>query len=147
MSLAPRRGPSAAALVLALLVTSLLAAYACGGGGGDKPSAGTQANGGGARDSYDVFLRDSFFDPKDFTVNAGAKVTFKLTNAGNLIHNMRIAGADNQYGTGDDVVSEPQLIQPGGTSTVVWTAPSKTGTYDVRCDIHPALSVGKITVQ
>ena len=95
-----------------------------------------------------VSLKDNFFEPKDLTVKAGASVTFDLKNEGVAPHNMRIAGADGSYNTGDDAVSDPQLVNAGETAKVSWTAPGQAGEIKFQCDFHVALGmVGTITVE
>jgi len=95
-----------------------------------------------------VGMKDSFFEPKDPTVKAGASVTFELKNDGVAVHNMRIAGPDGKYNTADDAVSDPNIVQAGGTSTVTWTAPAQAGQVQFQCDFHVALGmIGTITVQ
>ena len=74
-----------------------------------------------------VGMKDNLFEPKDLTVNAGASVAFELKNDGVAVHNMRIAGPDGKYNTADDAVSDPNIVQAGGTSTVTWTAPAQAG--------------------
>lgn len=94
-----------------------------------------------------ISMGDNFFDPSELTLAAGETVTYSLTNDGSAIHNMRIAGADNQYDTDDDAVSDPDLFTAGTTGTIEWTVPDSPGTYDFRCDFHPTDMVGTITVQ
>ena len=95
-----------------------------------------------------VSLKDNFFEPKDLTVKVGESVTINLTNDGVAIHNMRIAGADGQYNTDDDAVSDPQLVNAGATATVNWTAPGTPGEVKFQCDFHVSVGmVGTITVQ
>ena len=60
---------------------------------------------------------------------------------------MRIAGEDNKFNTGDDAVSDPQLITGGQSGTVKWTAPGGGATIDFRCDFHPTDMVGTIQVK
>ena len=138
--------------VLALL------GVACGGSGGttDNPGPGgveatasegttdDPGSGGGDSSAFEVFLGDNFFEPNQFAARAGVPVTFSITNNGMAIHNMRIDGPDGQYNTGDDAVSEPQMIKGGETATLTWTPP-EPGTYRFRCDYHPT-SGGTITV-
>jgi plastocyanin len=69
-----------------------------------------------------------------------------FTNQGTAAHNVRVAGADNQYNTSDDAVSVPDLIIAGGTGKLTWTAPAKAGQYNFKCDYHAALT-GTITVK
>ncbi|MDP2675678.1 MAG: plastocyanin/azurin family copper-binding protein [Dehalococcoidia bacterium] len=95
-----------------------------------------------------VSMKDNLFEPKDLTVKAGASVTFDLKNEGVAPHNMRIAGSDGSYNTGDDAVSDPQLVNAGETAKVSWTAPAQAGQIKFQCDFHVALGmVGTITVQ
>ena len=127
----------------AALVSITLLAYACGGGGSDDNGD----NGGDGPFSFDVSMGDNFFEPKEFTVETGQKVTFNLTNGGIAIHNMRVAGADNEYNTDDDALSDPSLLSSGDTGTLEWTAPDKAGEIDLRCEFHPADSTGIIKVE
>lgn len=149
------RGGLTVLLALALSALLLLS-FACGGdddGGGagtGTPAATTPANtgnGGGGEVTFDVSMGDNFFDPKEFTVSAGASVTFNITNDGAAIHNMRIAGEDGDYSTDDDSVSDPDLVNGGGTATLEWTAPSKAGEITFQCDFHAPSMAGTITVE
>lgn len=94
-----------------------------------------------------VSMGDNFFDPDEITVPAGATVTFDLTNGGQAIHNMRIAGLDGEYDTEDDTVSDPDIVRPGETAVLTWTAPSEPGEIIFRCDFHPIDMVGRIIVE
>jgi len=97
--------------------------------------------------TFDVTQGNFFFQPKEFTVKAGQKVTFNIKNNGTATHNMRVAGADNQFNTADDATSKDPRILAGQTSTLEWTAPAKAGKYDFHCDFHPTQMTGTITVQ
>lgn len=128
-----------------------LLAMACG-----DDRDGSTANGGSdsAPVTFDISLNDrqsetalvSFFSPDEFTVSAGQEVTFDLTNDGTVPHNTRIAGPDGEYMTDDDAVSNPDILKPGDTAVLKWTAPSESGSIIFRCDFHPD-SVGTINVQ
>ena len=130
----------------ATLVSIALLAYACGGGGGDD-SGDNGDNGADGPVSFDVSMGDNFFEPKEFTVKTGQKVTFNLKNEGAAIHNMRIAGADNEYNTDDDALSDPSQFSPGDTGTLEWTATDKAGEIDLKCEFHPTDSTGIINVE
>ncbi len=97
--------------------------------------------------AFNVSLDDTFFEPNVFTVGAGQLVTFDIINDGVLIHNMHIAGPDGEYGTADDIVSTPDRVSPGETAVLEWTAPEEPGIINFRCDFHPGVMVGTITVQ
>jgi plastocyanin len=130
--------------VLALAVALL--AMACGGeaeapSGGETPSDGAQSI------TLDISQGDNFFEPNDFVVSPGQTVTFNITNDGQAIHNMRIAGPDGEYDTDDDAVSDPDIVNPGETAVVTWTAPDEPGDIVFRCDFHFPEQTGSITVQ
>lgn len=148
-----------ALLVSVLALAAVFAAAACGDDDDDDDTNGptpTEApddngdngdNGNGGEVTFDVSMGDNFFDPNEFTVEEGATITFNITNDGAAIHNMRIAGADNEYNTDDDAVSDPELMTGGQEGTLVWTAPNESGVYDFLCDFHPTDMVGTITVE
>ena len=137
------RTARAVILPAALIISIALLAYACGGGGSDDSGD----NGGDGPVSFDVSAGDNFFEPKEFTVKTGQKVTFNLKNDGAAIHNMRVAGADNEYNTDDDALSDPSQLSPGDTGTLEWTAPDKAGEIDLKCEFHPTDSTGIIKVE
>lgn len=142
------------AIVAVLAAGAALIGLACGGSSsesGGTPSAAAPAGSGGTV-TFDFTMGDNFFDLNGthnptLDVPAGATVEINLTNKGSAIHNLRFAGADNQYNTNDDTVSDPQLVASGQTGTVKFTVPTKPGTYDFHCDFHPADSKGEIAVK
>ena len=94
-----------------------------------------------------VSMGDNFFDPDAITISAGATASFGITNDGTSIHNMRIAGVDNEYNTDDDAVSDPDIVPGGDTATLSWDTPSEAAEIDFRCDFHPTEMVWKLTVE
>ena len=97
-----------------------------------------------------ISLGDNFFDlngqqDPTMTVKAGDPITIQLTNKGSQPHNMRVAGPDSQLDTGDDVVSNPELVPGGATATLSFTL-AQPGTYPYRCDFHPDQMKGEVTV-
>ena len=140
--------------MLALVLSALLVlSFACGGDdddddGGGTATATTDGDGGdGGEETFDVSMGDNFYEPNEFIVAPGTTLTFNLTNDGTAIHNMRTAGADNEFGNDDDSVSDPDLVTAGGTATLEWTAPEEPGTYDFYCDFHTTDMTGTITVE
>jgi plastocyanin len=109
-----------------------------------EPPAGSPAPDGS---TLAVSLGDNFFEPGEYVVAAGASVTFDITNDGSAIHNMRIAGADNEYDSDDDAVSDPEIVPGGQDAVVTWQSSDAPGEIDFRCDFHPDQMTGTITVQ
>lgn len=129
--------------VLALAVALL--AMSCGGEA--EAPAGNETPPTDGSVTFEVSIGDNFFEPKEFTVRPGQTVTFNLTNNGAAIHNMHIAGPDGRYDTDDDAVSDPEMLNPGETATLEWTAPDEPGDIVFRCDFHPIEQTGTISIQ
>ena len=138
------RTARAVILPAALIILACLLAFACDGGEGDGGS-----NGGNDGDSMtiDVTMGDNFFEPKEISVAAGEKVTFDLGNDGALPHNMRIAGLDGKFNTGDDTVSSPDIVLGRQNAMLEWQATAQPGSIPFQCDIHPGVMAGTITVR
>ncbi len=96
---------------------------------------------------FEVTIEDNFFVPDKLTVQAGQTITVKLENQGQSTHNMHIAGLDNEYDAGDDdFISEPDAFRSGDEGEIVFRI-DQPGVYDFRCDFHPFIMTGEITVQ
>jgi plastocyanin len=136
---------------LVVLVITFVGAFAAtsGGDGEEEPVVSETAapTGGAGGDEVAVTMEDNTFDPDEITVPAGQEITFALTNDGAAIHNMRIAGADNEYDSDDDAVSDPELVNAGDQATLTWQSPATPGEVDFRCDFHAGQMTGTITVQ
>ncbi|MDP2950311.1 MAG: cupredoxin domain-containing protein [Chloroflexota bacterium] len=117
-----------------------LLAVACGSSSADitVPTPGP-----GGEPVIRVEMRDNRFSPANLTVRTGKKYILELRNKGKLAHNLRIAGPDNVYDSGDDLVSE--LIAAGATGSLAFTF-DKPGVYNIRCDPHAVDMVGALTV-
>ena len=140
-------------LLLIAALGALIVSLACGGddGNGGEPAASFPV-GGGAGDrseveTFDVSMGDNLFDPTVFTVRGGATAKFNIANPGAAIHNMRLAGADNVYNNEDDAISDPTLVNGGETAVLEWVTPVFGGTFDFRCDFHPGVMLGTVTVE
>ncbi len=99
----------------------------------------------------EVTMGDNFFDlggkrNPTLKIAAGSTITVNLKNNGTAVHNLMTTGPDGNFGTGDDVVSNPQAIPGGGSGTIQITFPA-AGTYKYQCQFHPADMKGDITVQ
>jgi plastocyanin len=98
---------------------------ACGGASG--PST-----------TIDVTMTDFQFQPSQFTVPAGQEITFASSNNGAVVHNFVIMKLGTQAGEFFDEEDVPNVyweteLQPGGTVSTTFTAPSEPGEYQVIC--------------
>lgn len=93
-----------------------------------------------------VSMKDNVFETPKLTAKLGQKIEYDITNDGKVPHNMRIADSTGSYDGNDSVVSTPEIVGAGKKATLTWT-PGKAGTYKFRCDLHPDLMIGTITVQ
>jgi plastocyanin len=126
-----------AALVLAFLLGLL--ASACGG---DSESV-LPTPGPGGEAVIRVEMRNSRFFPSSLTVRAGSDYILELLNRDAEAHNLRIAGLDNEYETGDDLVSDN--VEPGQTGSLEFRL-DQLGVYNFRSDSQPVSMVGSLTV-
>jgi plastocyanin len=104
------------------------------------------AAGGEYSAELEVTMVDSQFEPRELFVNAEGAFRITLTNVGQYVHNMRIAGEDNEFETDDDIVLTPFAEKGGGTAELTGQI-DKPGTYKFRCDFHPTEMSGTITAQ
>ena len=131
------------AAVLALALGTALLAVACGSGSSGKAIRITP---GGDGATLDITVGDNYYKPNEFRVQAGQRLTLKVTNEGQAVHTVRLAGPDGRYETDDDTQIDPPMIKPTQTVSLEWTAPNKAGAYIFRCDYHPE-ETGTITVE
>ena len=90
-----------------------------------------------------VEMRNNGFSPSGLTVRAGRDYLLELRNRDGEAHNLRIAGIDNEYGTGDDLVSDN--VDPGKTGSLEFRI-DQAGVYNFRSDSQPISMVGALTV-
>lgn len=65
---------------------------------------------------------------------AEQQFTIIMSNNGSTTHNIRVSGADMEYGTSDDLLTAPYEVSGGGSGTLSGKLPP--GTYKFRCDFH-----------
>lgn len=122
-------------VVLVVLLGLSLFLTACGG----RPKTAT----------INVEMLDTQFRPDEFTVPAGAEVTFTATNYGLAPHNFIIFNkgfdAGEKFDHEDDVNVYWRLdVAPGQTVTETFTAPMEPGEYYVACGVHSHLEDGMV---
>lgn len=98
-----------------------------------------------------ITMGDNFFDldgqqNPTLAVAAGDEINVSMTNDGTQIHNMRVNGADAEYETDDDEVSDPETVAGGATAELSFSF-DEAGTYAYQCDFHPADMAGEIVVE
>ena len=160
----PRRSWNRILLPAIALTVLFVLAYACNGGDDKLPTStpGPDPRRTGPVDgpaTFEIAQREDSsdgivltgsqtFDPVSFVVGQGQQVTFNITNEGQGWHNMRVAGGDGEFGTSDDILSDHEpLFMPGDTGTLAFTAPDEAGEIQFRCDFHPDVMLGSITVE
>lgn len=128
-------------LVVAILCSSLMLA-SCGG-----PSAPST--------TINVTMTDFQYSPNAFAVPAGQTITLNATNNGSVIHSFVIMKLGTSAVTPFDSPQNTSNvlwqteIQPGGTLSTTFTAPSAPGDYEVVCKTPGHLEAGmkaKLTV-
>lgn len=56
---------------------------------------------------------DAAFSPDTVQLEPGESLRLVVKNVGSISHAVRAAGPDGEYDTEDDIVSDPEIIQPG----------------------------------
>jgi plastocyanin len=100
-----------------------------GSGGGGSASGGStseSSSGGGAAGTVSISETEFKLDPADAKVDKAGKVTFKVTNDGQITHALEVEGPGEEAKTG--------AIQPGKSATLSVDL-SKAGTYEMYCPI------------
>ncbi len=104
-----------------------------------------------------IVMGDNFFEfegerEPTIAVAQGEEVTVDLTNDGLAVHNMPIAGSDNEYavnfceGGGEEPCSDPELFTGGDAGSITFSF-DEAGSFVFRCDFHPTEMVGTFTVE
>ena len=84
------------------------------------------------------------FEPAELTIGAGESFRITITNGDEFLQNLRIAGPDGKYRTGDDLTSG-EVADVDDTAALVGTI-DDPGTYEFRDDFHTNLT-GTITIE
>ncbi len=97
---------------------------------------------GGHEQAVELIAKAVAFNQKEITLHAGGDADIRFDNADTVPHNIAIY-ADAAY-------SGPALFQGavviGGQSMTYKFPAPPPGTYYFRCDIHPTVMTGKVTV-
>lgn len=143
-----------AALLAALALT--LAAAGCGddddddggddGGGDSTPTEAASENGDDIEaQTVSVIIADFAYTPPEFTVAAGAEVTFDVTNDDEVSHTFTVY-EDEAYSeareTDIEVAGSAVATAAAGTGEVF-----EAGDYFFRCELHPTQMEGTFTAE
>ena len=106
----------------------------------------TACGGGGASTTIDAAFTDFHFVPDAFTIPAGQEITINAKNNGAVIHEFVIM----KFGDEDEsnIFWEVE-VDPGGSKTEIFTAPTESGEYQIVCGTPGHLEagmIGKLTV-
>ncbi len=81
--------------------------------------------------SVSIVAQNLRFVPARVAVPAGQTVRFTISNRDSFAHNF----VSPQAGIGE------RVIVGGATAEVIWTAPTRSGTYRAQCTYHPGMVV------
>ncbi len=95
----------------------------------------------------EVPMQDNRFLRNNLRVPLGQPVTVRIVNQGQAPHNLRVAGPDGAWNTGDDqAVPAGGALVPGGQQAEATLTFQQPGVFAFRCDAHPNDMWGYITV-
>jgi uncharacterized cupredoxin-like copper-binding protein len=116
---------------LALLAGLAVVLAGCGGSSGGSKTAAAPSGGGGQ--TIQVKEAEYKLTPSSLTVSKPGKVTFEVTNAGQIDHALEVEG--------NGVEEETETISPGSSAKLTVDL-SKNGTYEVYCPIDGHRAMG-----
>ncbi len=95
---------------------------------------GTNPPANGSADRVDISMQNTAFVPDQVTINVGDTIVW--TNNDAIIHTATSTSGTSSFDSGN--------MNSGETFTVVFT---QAGVTNYRCEIHPAVMTGLITVE
>ena len=134
---------SRVSLAFLALGLALILAAACNGddGGGTTPAAGETPTGGG--DTAEIqMLPGTTFDKGELTIAAGVDVTITADNTDGT-HNF--AAYTGDPGEGGELIDETEICSAPCVNSV--SVNLAAGEYFFRCEVHPGIMTGTLTVQ
>lgn len=128
-----------AATTLIVLSFGLLLLVSCGKQETRSASTGVSSPSDAAAASVSVEIAESDegFEPRLVTIERGQLVRLTFVNKGKVIHNLRIAGPNGQFGGPGDIILGQPVVMPGQSAMIEWQAPGQPGQVIFRCDVHP----------
>jgi plastocyanin len=114
------------------------------GGSATQPTGGSTQPAGGGSVAQTVVAKDFEFNPGDFDVTAGQKLTVTLRNDGSVTHTMTLY--EDEAFTKPVTGGDTGQVTAGSTGNFTVTL-TKTQDYYFRCEIHPTQMKGEIGVK
>ena len=102
------------------------------------PAASAPAAAGAPR-KIAVSATNSLYSISTLEVKPGEKIEFLLSNSGEEKHNL--------VGVGDGISIVSPDFDAGSTVSWIWTAPTKLGTFQLRCTYHTTIPPILVTVK
>ena len=114
---------------------------ASGAGAPTTPAGGaTTAAGGG----LNVTAQDFSFTPDTLKATKGSTITINFSNQGSATHTLTLYTDENftkKLASGDT-----DRVSAGGSKTISVPIPSDSGDLYFRCEVHPSLMKGEVSV-
>ncbi len=111
-------------------------------------SAGAASN--GASTTLNVEMNEFTFNPTNYTIPAGQKITLKLKNSGEVAHDfiilkkgVEIKGSFDHDKQMDDMYFHA-MLDPGKSGEFTFTAPAEPGEYQIICGVLGHFQAGMI---
>lgn len=109
----------------------------------------TACGNSGPSTKINVSMTDFTFSPGEFTVPTGEEISLHITHDGTVEHSFIVmkygTDAGEMFDEADNVnVFWETDLQPGDSTTVVFTAPEQPGTYQIICGMTGHLQSGMI---
>lgn len=102
-------------------------------------AAAASAATSGTPRKFEVTATNSLYSMSTLEVKPGEKIEFVLTNTGDEKHNL--------VGVGQDISILSPDFDAGQTVSWIWTAPTKLGTFQLRCSYHTAIPPITVSVK
>ena len=148
---------SRVSLAFLALGLALILAAACNGddGGGETPAAGETPAGGetpaagetptGGGDTAEIqMLPGATFDTDELIIDAGVDVKITADNTDGF-HNFAVYNSEDDAFAGEDSIAETETCSSPCVDSV--SVNLAAGEYFFRCEVHPTIMTGTLTVQ
>lgn len=88
---------------------------------------------------------ETAFEPNEITVTAGEEVSVVFVNNAPVAHNIHFFAGEDE--TAETLAQSENILGPGESVGVTFTAPSEAGEYFFWCDVHTTNMTGTLIVE